>query len=693
MALWYKGINVGPSDVRRLLPVARSGLSAKAIAKAGEQLGVEIRGHRISADKVQQVPIGSILHWEHRHFVVLERARRDGTVTVMDPARGACDLEADEFSDRYSGVALVIEMADPSRTAPASRRPRQTFPRQVIRPFFDDRRRWGLLFLTSMALQIATLSLPLQIRQVINQISSGKGLRSSSIASVTAVFMICYVALSLARSASLVVLGASGDRALMKRILDRMTSLPYRFFQTRTPGDLLMRVRSTTIVRQFITSTAVRSMLDSIAVVTAVALIASIDVYLGLVTIGLAALELGMVFVCYGPLRYAANRSLDAQSRSHGQLVELMVGIKSLKAAGAESARADTVAQTLDDEILAESDHDMIRLIATSMVDSIRTWSPLVVFLVGSTRVASEELSLGNLVAVSALAPIALGPLASLATASLGVSRLASYLVRLGDILDTPSEASQQSGAQRLVFTGSVKAHQVSYSYGPFEPNVLHRCAASVVPGQRLGIVGSSGSGKSTLAMLMAGLLTPNVGDVTFDGRSIRDLDLPHLRRQIGVVSQESYVFAGSIRANVDLSARLHANDERIVEACRVVRLHDEIDAMPLGYETIVADGGSNLSGGQRQRLVLARALLHRPSLLVLDEATSSLDSQTETEIMANLATLDCAMVIVAHRLSTIRFCDEILVVDKGRIVEVGIHSDLVDGDGTYARMVRAQEQ
>jgi ABC-type bacteriocin/lantibiotic exporter with double-glycine peptidase domain len=294
------------------------------------------------------------------------------------------------------------------------------------------------------------------------------------------------------------------------------------------------------------------------------------------------------------------------------------------------------------------------------------------------------------MLALVALSSAFLLPLTKLVDSGLQLTLLRSYLERVEDVLETDPEqvASQRAVVPRL--RGDISLRNVSFRYGRDQPLVIDDVSLEIRAGQTVAIVGESGSGKTTLANLLLGLYVPTNGEIRFDGQSIRDLDLADLRRQVGVVSQHPYLFAGTIRENITM------NDDtvplpRCVEAARTAKLHNDIMRLPMAYHSRLPDRGESLSGGQRQRLALARSILRRPSLLLLDEATSALDARTELDITQSIERLRCTRIIIAHRLSTIARADVIVVLDKGRIVEVGRHHDLVVNGNVYAALVHAQ--
>jgi ATP-binding cassette subfamily B protein len=328
--------------------------------------------------------------------------------------------------------------------------------------------------------------------------------------------------------------------------------------------------------------------------------------------------------------------------------------------------------------------------VVDTLLGTLRSVAPLILLWFGAYRVIDGAMSLGTMLGLNALAVAFLMPLASLISSGKELQLVKAHLDRLTDVLEATPEQDPSTVKPVPPLGGRIEVRGVSFRYHPNAPLTLRDVSFTAEPGQKIALVGRTGSGKSTLAMLLLGLYPPTEGAILVDGMPLADLDYRALRAQFGLVLQDPFLFRGSIRQNIGFAAP-DLPMERLIEAARLAAVHEDVEAMPMGYETLVAEGGSGLSGGQRQRLAIARALAQRPSILLLDEATSALDVITEAVVDQNLSGLSCTRIVIAHRLSTIRNADIILVLEGGAIVERGSHDELLSLGGHYARLVRSQ--
>ena len=689
MVLGHLGRDVNLDEVREAMGVSgRDGIDALALVRTAEWYGLRNRALTLDLEQLRYLPAGTILHWEFNHFIVFERISKKG-VHVVDPGMGPRVVSLQRFGEAFTGVALVFE---PSDEFEPKRRGRGRFG-WYLTQLAGQRHVLSRVFVTSVLLRVFALALPLVTAVIVDRVVPRS---DRNLLLVVAVglggLLVFQMITTLVRSHLLLQLRTNLDTRLTLGFVDYLSRLPYDFFQRRSAGDLMMRVNNNATVREMLTSNTLSALLDGTLVIGYAVLILVIAPVMGVIVIGLGIVQITVFYLARRGYRDLMARSLEAQARSQSYLVEMLHGMETLKAAAAESRAVERWSNLYVDELNVALDRGRLSARVDAMSSLLTTGSPLGILLIGALQVIAGTITLGEMLAINSLAIGLLIPLSTMVNSALQLQLLGGYMDRIDDVLRTSPEQTGKDVARAPRLTGRVTLQGVSFRYGDNLPFVVRDVSVDIRPGMTVAIVGRSGCGKSTLARMIAGLYRPTEGRVTFDGHDLVRIELKSLRRQIGVVFQSPSLFAGSIRSAIALSDPT-ATLERIVEAARLAAVDEDIRAMPMGYDTILSDGGASMSGGQRQRVALARALVHKPALLILDEATSALDSETERRVIKNLEDLRCTRIVLAHRLSTIVNADLILVMDSGEVVEAGTHHELLSRGTHYARLVAAQLQ
>jgi len=689
MVLGFHGHPERMSTLSERLGIGRDGVSARSLLRVARSYGLTSRAYRMEPPDLHRLDLPAILHWQFKHYVVLERVGAQ-SVTLIDPAFGRRTVSIGEVGKQFTGVALTF-VPTPAfeRRAAEPERPFELLVQRLRQVPGLTGITLQLLAATAL-MQGAALLSALLLQVVVDRVI-GRGMHGAllplGLAAVAAA--VGYAALGGVRTLVLAGAQVRVDQHLMQDFVQHLLRLPHRFFSSRPSGDLLMRLSSNAALRDLLTGQLLTSVLDSGMLITFTVVLAIRSPTMALAALAVVALYVVITVLEARPLRELSQLDAQAQAATQSQLLETLQGIATVKASGAEQ----TVFQQWN-VLFGRSLHTTWRKtvfagMMGALLGTLRFAGPLGLLLVGTQQVLDGQMSVGTMLSLNALAVAMLAPVSSLATTTTQVMAARTQLERLNDVLTSPPEPVPDRPVVSTL-QGAVELRDVSYSYDQDAPPALRNISLRIEAGQFVALVGASGSGKSSLLRLLLGLAQPSGGTILFDGIPVNAYHPQQLRQQLGSVLQESSVFSGTIYQNIAFG-RSAVTLEEAMQAARQAALANEIQQMPMGYFTRLSEGGFGLSGGQRQRLALARALVGRPRVLLLDEATSQLDTLSEAEIQQHLSHMNCTRIVAAHRLATIRQADLIVVLQDGRLVESGTHTELLSRSGPYAALMARQ--
>ncbi len=687
MALEHHGKKLPIEDVRTAVGAGKSGVTARKIIEAARRFGMRAQGVKVSPEKLRFLPSGTVLHWEMNHFVVLESARRD-SIRIVDPAVGHRRVPMEDVERMFTGVAL--QLAPGPRFVAEDKRPKTRMAR-YIRWIFSVKGYWPRIIVASLFLQAIALAMPAVMGVTVDKIVPRQDhhllnlVAAGLLMTVSLHFMATFV-----RSHLLLHLRTYIDMEMTLEFLEHLLDLPYAFFQQRSVGDIVMRLTSGGQIRELLTSGAMATILDGALVILYFGLLVAAAPLLGMIALGIAVVQ-GTIYWRAGKRNAELMaEQLASQAKLSGYQVEMLAGMESVKSMGAEQRMAGRWTELFVDVLNISLDKGRLMASFGTVIGAISFIGPITLVLTGAHMVLEGELSLGTMLALSSLGAGFLGPVNALVNTAMQLQLLKGYMARIEDVLDSPSERNWAAQGRGKGLSGTIELDRVSFRYEAEGRLTLEDVSLQVQPGEFLAIVGASGSGKSTLARLLAGLYRPLSGRITYDGIDMQQWDPPELRKQLGMVTQDTRLFAATIRDNIAMLDP-EVSLDRVEAAARKAHIHDDIAELNMGYDTMLADGGASMSGGQRQRLALARALVNDPAIVVLDEATSALDTITEKQIQEELAAMERTRVVIAHRLSTIKAADRILVLHGGHVVGLGTHDELLETCEVYQALVGAQ--
>lgn len=693
--LGYFGKFVPLEKLRIACGVSRDGLKATNIIKAAREFGLESKGYAKSLEKLMQIQTPAIIFWNFNHFLVLEGFTKN-KVFLSDPAQGRYQVSHQEFDEAYTGVVLTF---NPSATFEKGNEKRGLLASLGSR-IANSKLSIGYIILVSLFLVIPGLVIPSFIQIFIDKyLINGYSGFVMPLLLIMGVTLIINAVLVYLQQYYLLKLETKLALTTSSKFLWHVFHLPIAFFTQRYSGEIGNRVSLNDKVAKLLSGDLANAALNIIVVIFYAILMFSYDVPLTLIGISMAALNVGVI-------KYVSRARKDGNRRLSNEMGKLLgittsgiSMIETLKASGRENDFFTNWIGYLAKVTNGQQELGWLSVRFNAIPPLLTSLTTTLILGIGALRIMDGQMTLGALVAFTYLMGNFISPVNQLISVGTLLNETESDMGRIDDVINYEvddqfrgdnQQAKNLNTANNQKLIGYFEMKDVTFGYNTTMPALVEGFNLKLKPGSRVALVGGSGSGKSTVAKIASGLYKPWKGEILFDGKPKDDIPRHIITDSLAVIDQEVLIFNGTIKENIAFWDTT-ISDKNIIQSARDAAIHDTIAVRKDAYDSMVMEGGSNFSGGQRQRLEIARALATNPSILIMDEATSALDPTAEKLVMDNIKRRGCTCLIVAHRLSTIMDCDEIIVMQYGKIVERGTHQELMKQNGVYAQLIESK--
>lgn len=695
--LSYFGRVVPLPKLRQDCGVSRDGSKASNMLQAARRYGLEAKGFKRKLERLSELEAPYIVFWQFNHFLVVEGLNKD-KIYLNDPASGPRTVSWSEFDEGFTGIVLVMKPG--AEFSKGGHKPNVLIALRSRLKGVTGALAYCLL--AGFLLALVDLVVPVFSQIFVDEIliqNRVDWLRPMLVAmAITVIFqgILTLLQLKFLRRLQIkLAVGMSGS------FLWHILRLPMGFYAQRFAGEISNRTRLNDEIAEVLSGQLATTVIDSLMVVFFAIVMFQYDVVLTLMVVAFAAINLLTLRWIYRYRVDANQRMVQDYGKAAGTSIAGLQYIETIKASGVESDFFSKWSGYYTKAINSQQELGVTNQVLSTLPVALTSLSSALLLAVGGWRVIEGHLSIGMLVAFQAIVNSFQQPINNLVSFAGTLQEMEGNIIRLDDVLHNPIDPAVETQEKLFLqpnpesdsvtpkLKGYLELIDLTFGYSKLDPPLIENFSLSVKPGQRVALVGGSGSGKSTVAKLVAGLYQPWSGKILLDGLERNNIPQQTLVNSLAMVEQDIFLFEGTVRDNLTLWDST-LQDRHLKRACQDAAINDVINSLSGTYNCILQEGGGNLSGGQRQRLEIARALVNNPSIVIMDEATSALDAETEKIIDRNLRNRGCTCLIVAHRLSTIRDCDEIIVLDRGKVAQRGTHEQLWQQEGLYAQLIKS---
>ncbi|MPV59422.1 ABC transporter [Burkholderia sp. HI2761] len=668
MVAGFHGHHLDITTMRAQFPVSMKGAGLGRVMEVAQRLELGARAVKLELEQLGQLRTPCLLHWNFNHFVILKEVNAR-TVTIHDPAHGIRKLPLSEVSRAFTGVAL--ELWPTSAFKPRAARPAVKL-RELLGPISGLSRSLGQILVLAIALEIFMLVQPFFLQWVIDEVivSADRDLLTV-LALGFGLLLLMQQATNAIRAWTLMYVGVTLNVQWRSNVFTHLLRLPVRYYEQRHLGDVVSRFGSIDTIQQTLTTSFLSAVIDGLMTVVTLAMMLIYSRVLGLISLATMLLYALVRWMWYGPLRRATEDQIVHAAKQQSHFLETVRGVKTIKLFNRQTERRARWVTLLVEQINASLHVQKLQIFYQQINGLLFGIENILIIWFGARMVMDGQFTVGVLMAFNAYRSQFDSRVGNLIDKYFEVKMLQLQGERLSDIVfakPEPDAGARGVPGEAEALDASIEIDNLSFRYADGEPLVLDGVSVKIAAGESVAIVGPSGCGKTTLVSVLLGIHEPTGGTVRIGGLDVSRLGIDRLREIVGTVLQDDALFAGSIADNISFFDP-DADEQWVAECARTAAIHDDIIAMPMGYNTLVGDMGTVLSGGQKQRVLLARALYKRPNILMLDEATSHLDVQREMQVNAAVTQLAMTRVIVAHRPETIASAQRVIVLQGGRIV------------------------